>query len=216
MRHSLQKGEIPLKWKKISYPSLKPLGSYIMDIESKLKFFKKWLEEKMPEAFCIGAFYSPQSFLTAILQNYSRKHSVPIDNLTFDFKFLDENPTENEVLQDFYDPPEDGNFAYGFYFEAARWNFKMKKIIENKPKIVHSYGPIIWFKPILLEDSYNLEKNQDKNLYICPVYRTLERKGTLSTTGHSTNFLIYIKFPCDKNQKFWVKRGVALFCQLSE
>lgn len=37
--NSLMKGFVPDVWKKASYPSLKPLGSYISDLVKRLKYF---------------------------------------------------------------------------------------------------------------------------------------------------------------------------------
>jgi len=39
-------------------------------------------------------FHFTQSFLTGILQNYSRKKNLPIDNLDFTFEFFDKMPEE--------------------------------------------------------------------------------------------------------------------------
>jgi dynein heavy chain len=50
--------------------------------------------------------------------------------------------------------------------------------------------------------------------YDCPLYKVLSRAGTLSTTGHSTNFVTAIKMPSSKQPAHWTKRGVAAFLSL--
>jgi dynein heavy chain len=54
------------------------------------------------------------------------------------------------------------------------------------------------------------------NSYVCPLYKTAARAGTLSTTGHSTNFVISIHLPTDQNSDYWISRGVALLVSVND
>ena len=43
-------------------------------------------------------------------------------------------------------------------------------------------------------------KPPETGIYDCPVYKVVSRRGTLSTTGHSTNFVMMFEMPTDKPQ----------------
>lgn len=78
---------------------------------------------------------------------------------------------------------------------------------ESKPKQLFVDMPLIWYVP---------KRNREKpaGVYYCPIYKVLTRTGTLSTTGHSTNFVQFIELPTKEDSSKWVRGGVAGFLAL--
>ncbi|KAJ3328189.1 Dynein heavy chain 7, axonemal [Blyttiomyces sp. JEL0837] len=204
---SLTLNRIPDMWAGKSYPSLKPLGGYVSDFIARLRFLQNWIEKKSsPAVFWISGFFFTQSFLTGTLQNYARKYSLPIDLLAMRFTIMD---------KDSYDQgPTDGVYIHGMFLEGAKWDRETKYLGESNLKQLTDLMPVVLVTPILQDDEDYLKMKEE--CYDCPVYKTSARRGTLSTTGHSTNFVMIISLPTDKPKRHWVNRGVAVVLQLSE
>lgn len=109
--------------------------------------------------------------------------------------------------------------------EGARWDIKDHVLAESNPRELYVSMPYIHLLPkekskvpvvIGVPEHYTGSTFGTAHVYMCPVYKTSLRQGVLSTTGHSTNFVMFIRIPQAKmhSQKHWIKRGVALLTQL--
>jgi len=202
--NSMYDGKIPAMWAGKSYPSLKPLAAYVQELMQRINMLNTWLTNGAPPIFWYSGFFFTHAFLTGILQNYARKFKIPIDTVVFDFETMTSSNHE-----DFTKKPEDGAYVYGMFLEGCQWSHKDRSLIESDPKVLFTDAPVFLFMPT----------TQDKRAsfphYLCPIYRTSERRGVLATTGHSSNFVIDLKIPSNKPETHWIKRGVAGLLSLS-
>ena len=195
--------KVPPVWK--IYDSLKTLGSWFLDMKSRVEFMRNWLIKKNLTVFRLSAFIFPQGFLTAILQTHARNYQIPIDELSFDFEVsIFEN--ENQVKE----PPKNGIYVSGMYLEGAMWDQGYRVIADLSPGQLYKPMNIMIFIPTDKEIEY------DGNRYLCPVYKTAERKGVLTTTGTSNNFILAVTIPCfENNTDKWLLRGAALLTEIA-
>ncbi|KAI9209204.1 dynein heavy chain and region D6 of dynein motor-domain-containing protein, partial [Polychytrium aggregatum] len=203
MSNNIFINQVPVVWAAKAYPSLKSLSSWVVDLMARCEFIQRWIDIGIPTVFWISGFFFPQAFLTGTLQNFARKYVVSIDMLQFDFKVIDTR------WEDIQNKPNDGCYIRGLFLEGARWDPGRRSLAESRPKELYTEMSVIWLLPKANR------KKPESGIYDCPVYKTLTRAGTLSTTGHSTNYVLTIEVPSDLPQAHWIKRGVALVTGLS-
>lgn len=197
--NSLLMGKIPQLWLDKSYPSLKPLGSYVTDLSSRLDFFNKWLVSGRPLVFWLSSFFSSQAFLTGIVQSYARSHQVPIDLLKLDFGFT------NMEAEGVMEASGEGVLVCGLFMSGARWCRESSLIQESLPRVIYDKLPVIKVRPV--EKSGLAERI---GVYRCPVYKTSIRQGSISSTGVSTNYVLTMNVPTDREENHWIIRSRLL------
>lgn len=98
----------------------------------RLKFFQDWIDNGPANVFWLSGFYFTQSFLTGVLQNFSRKRNLPIDWIHFEFYTTGyETDTKNE--------PEIGVYTKVYTYIPANY-FINTFFIPFKPSKQYLYS----------------------------------------------------------------------------
>ena len=95
--------------------------------------------------------------------------------------------------------PREGAYVHGLYIEGARWDINVGSIMDSHLKELHPLMPIMYIKAI------TQDKQESRNLYDCPVYKTRQRGPTYIWT-----FNLKTKEKASK----WILAGVALLLQI--
>ncbi|UYV67054.1 DNAH9 [Cordylochernes scorpioides] len=210
---------VPPKWTKRAYPSSLGLTAWYADLLIRIKgkkgFHKialvhifvnqslycastteleNWSSDfVLPSSVWLAGFFNPQSFLTAIMQSTARKNELPLDKMTLQCDVTKKNK------EDFTSPPREGAYINGLYMEGARWDLQAGVIMESRLKELYPSMPVIYVRSILID------KQDLRNMYQCPVYKTRSRGATYVWT-----FNLRTK----EKAALWVLGGVSLILQI--
>jgi len=207
---------LPEPWMSVSYPSLKPMLSYVNDFIDRLKFMTNWVKNGVPLMFWFSAYFFQQAFLTGVLQNFARTDKIAIDLCIWNF----------DVMKASFKPAEKaqkGAYINGMFMSGARWDDEQMCVQDSLPKVLWSEMAPVWLKPVEKSadaQAMRVGMSESDKFYNAPIYKTSERKGVLSTSGHSSNFIMWLAIPHSCNgvhsEEFWTKRGVALISQTDD
>ena len=77
-------------------------------------------------------------------------------------------------------------------------------------EIMDDTMPVVHFVPTQITSSATPTTTS------APLYKTAVRAGVLTTTGASSNYVVSLDIPTDRNPDYWVRMGVAALCALAE
>ncbi|XP_070187600.1 dynein beta chain, ciliary-like isoform X2 [Littorina saxatilis] len=190
LSNSLFLDTVPENWQKRAYPSLFTLGLWYADLLQRIKELETWTSDfQLPAAVWLAGFFNPQSFLTAIMQQMARKNEWPLDRMVL------QCDVTKKTREDMAGPPREGAYVHGLYMEGARWDPQTGMMAEARLKELAPIMPVIFIKAI------PVDRQDLRNMYACPVYKTKTRGPTFVWT-----FNLKTK---EKPSK-WILGGVAI------
>ncbi|XP_019719157.1 dynein axonemal heavy chain 9 isoform X1 [Hippocampus comes] len=185
---------VPETWTKRAYPSICGLALWFSDLLVRIKELDVWTADfVLPCAVWLTGFFNPQSFLTAIMQTMARKNEWPLDSMSLQCDVTKKN------REDLISSPREGAYVHGLYMEGARWDTQTGLIVDARLKELTPTMPVIFIRAI------PVDKQDNRNMYQCPVYKTRQRGPTYVWT-----FNLKTK---EKSSK-WTLAGVALLLQI--
>ncbi len=95
--------------------------------------------------------------------------------------------------------PREGAYIHGLFMEGARWDTQTGMIAESKLKELNPMMPVIFIKAI------PVDRQDTRNIYECPVYKTKQRGPT---------FVWTFNLKSKEKAARWTMGGVALLLQV--
>lgn len=167
---------------------------WFSDLLARIKELENWVTDfQMPVTIWLAGLFNPQSFLTAIMQSMARKNEWPLDKMCLQCDVTKKN------REDFTSAPREGAYISGLFMEGAKWDTQTGVIQDARLKELAPTIPVIFIRAI------PVDKQDTKNMYACPVYKTKQRGPTFVWT-----FNLKTKEKASK----WAIAGVAVLLSI--
>ena len=195
LQDALFLGRVPASWTARAYPSLRPLGSWLQNLEMRLGQLDDWTANPgdIPRVTWLSGLINPQSFLTAIMQVTAQKNQWELDKLV-----IATEVTKRQVAE-MDGPSREGAYISGLSLMGARWDGGGASVETSFPKEMYCVMPVINCKAI------SAEKLELKGSFECPCYKTEQRGPTYVFTAQLKS-----KSPPAR----WILAGVALIMDI--
>ncbi|KAI8438868.1 hypothetical protein MSG28_011209 [Choristoneura fumiferana] len=198
LENALFLDQVPAIWSNRAYPSLLGLSAWFVDLLLRLRELETWATDfVLPSSVWLAGFFNPQSLLTAIMQSTARRYELPLDKMCLQCD-VTKKMKEDFTIADSRSAPPDGAYVHGLLMEGARWDVQAGIVMDSRLKELFPPMPVINVRAI------TQDKQDLRNMYECPVYKTRTRGPTYVWT-----FNLKTK---DKPSK-WTLAGVALLLQ---
>jgi dynein heavy chain len=190
LANSLFLDRVPKRWELLAYPSLRPLGSWLSDLQSRIAQLTEWTGNPAdaPVVAWISGLFNPQSFITAVMQKTAQEKNLELDKLS-----LQVEVTKKMTAEEMTQPAKEGTYISGLYLEGGSWNLPNSLLEPSKPRQMFSPLPVINIKPAVLD-------KEDKAVFMCPVYKTQQRGPT---------YVFSIQLRTKFDQAKWILGGVV-------
>ena len=187
---SLYLDRVPRRWETLAYPSLRALGSWIIDLQSRMTQLSEWAgnPSESPLVAWISGLFNPQSFVTAVMQRTAQEKNFELDKLNL---WID--VTKKMQADEITQHPKDGAYIAGLYVEGASWNINNSLLEPSKPREMFCPLPVINIKP-------SISDKIDMSTFMCPIYKTQQR-------GPTYVFSIQLRTKYDQGK--WILAGVV-------
>uniref|UniRef100_A0A7S0GLB7 Dynein heavy chain n=1 Tax=Micromonas pusilla TaxID=38833 RepID=A0A7S0GLB7_MICPS len=164
LMNALADGAVSAGWTKLAYPSLRGLGSWMVNLLQRVEQLQMWTADlATPRVVWLSGLFNPQSFLTAVMQTTARRNDWPLDKTVVLTEVTKKNVEQIESAS------REGAYVHGLTLEGCRFDEKVGVLEDSRPKEMFCPMPVIVIKAV------TADKAEQRDAYQCPVYKTERR-----------------------------------------
>jgi len=197
--HALSSQAVPMSWEKLAWASRDSLANWLSSLLARQIQLLNWTGDlAQPKVTWVSGLFNAQAFVNAVMQMTSRRNDWALNKLVTTV-----DVTKKMTPEEVDSATRDGAYVYGLYMEGARWDTAAGCLEDAFMKELYPKMPVILMKAILAE------KEDQRGVYLCPVYKQTER-ATPGTATPGSGFVFMMQLKTKAPASKWCLAGVAM------